>query len=290
MSEIKKIMIVPNSAKDNNFEYLREVIDIIDGRAEIYINDVFAQYGIENVIFAEKKIIYSKVDLILVLGGDGTLLSAANDAAFYEIPVLGVNLGRLGFLAEVERRDVKNCLNKLFAGNFIIEDRMMLSACVVRENEKKVEFDALNDIVVTKGVNATLMDFNINICGEFVDDYKSDGVILSTPTGSTAYSLSAGGPLVSPDLEVILITPICPHKLYSRALVVSADDTIEIKTTADEIFSAAIMADGQKKSDIKDGDILRVKRSERVTKLVRLTEKGFYGKLRQKLMGKELES
>ena len=290
MSEIKKIMIVPNSAKDNNFEYLREVIDIIDGRAEIYINDVFAQYGIENVIFAEKKIIYSKVDLILVLGGDGTLLSAANDAAFYEIPVLGVNLGRLGFLAEVERSNVKNCLNKLFAGDFIIEDRMMLSACVVRENEKKVEFDALNDIVVTKGVNATLMDFNINICGEFVDDYKSDGVILSTPTGSTAYSLSAGGPLVSPDLEVILITPICPHKLYSRALVVSADDTIEIKTTADEIFSAAIMADGQKKSDIKDGDILRVKRSERVTKLVRLTEKGFYGKLRQKLMGKELES
>ncbi|MBE7027608.1 MAG: NAD(+)/NADH kinase [Ruminococcaceae bacterium] len=290
MSEIKKIMIVPNSSKDNNFEYLREVIDIIDGRAEIYISDVFLPYGIENVIFAEKKIIYSKVDLILVLGGDGTLLSAANDAAFYEIPVLGVNLGRLGFLAEVERCDVNNCLNKLFAGDFIIEDRMMLSACVLRGNEKMVEFNALNDIVVTKGVNATLMDFNINICGEFVDDYKSDGVILSTPTGSTAYSLSAGGPLVSPDLEVILLTPICPHKLYSRALVVSADDTIEIKTTADEIFSAAIMADGQKKSDIKEGDILVVKRSERVTKLVRLTEKGFYGKLRQKLMGKELEN
>lgn len=290
MFSIKKIMIVPNGAKDNIFEYLQEVIDIIDKRAEIYISDSFAPCGIENLIFADKKIIYSKVDLILVLGGDGTLLSAANDAAFYEIPVLGVNLGRLGFLAEVERNELKNCLDKLFCGEFFIENRMMLSACLKSGNEKKAEFEALNDIVVTKGVNATLMDFDINICGEFVDDYKSDGVILSTPTGSTAYSLSAGGPLVSPDLEAILITPICPHKLYSRALVVSAEDTIEIKTNADEIFSAAIMSDGQKKADIKEGDLLVVKRSERVTKLVRFTEKGFYSKLRQKLMGKELEN
>ena len=290
MFQVEKIMIVPNSAKDNNFDYLRDVINIIGKRAEIYISEKYSAYGIKNVLFADEKIIYSKVDLILVLGGDGTLLSAANDAAFYEIPVLGVNLGRLGFLAEVERSEIRSCLSKVFAGEFFIEDRIMLSACVRRGNEKKAEFDALNDIVVTKGVNATLMNFDINICGEFVDDYKSDGIILSTPTGSTAYSLSAGGPLVSPDLEAILITPICPHKLYSRALVVSANDTIEIKTNADEIFCAAVMADGQKKSDIKEGDILEVKRSDKVTKLVRLTEKGFYSKLRQKLMGKELEN
>lgn len=290
MFSIKRIMIMPNAVKDSNLNYLREVVEIIGNRAEIYINEIFAPYNIENVIFAEKKIILSKVDMILVLGGDGTLLTAAGDASCYSLPVLGVNLGRLGFLAEVEREEVKSCIDKLFAGDFITEERMMLSACIRREGERNIEFDALNDVVISKGVNATLMDFDLNICGEFVDDYKSDGVILSTPTGSTAYSLSAGGPLISPSLNVISITPICPHKLYSRALVVSGDDTIEIKTNADEIFSAAVLADGQKKADIKEGDVLKVSRSERTTKLIRFPEKGFYGKLRQKLMGKELEN
>lgn len=290
MLPIKKIMIVPNSAKDSNLNYLREVIDIIDGRAEIFLDSFAEAYGLKNVNFFDKKQLYKMVDMILVLGGDGTLLSVAADAAFYDVPILGVNLGKLGFLAEVERSMAEQCFDMLFSGEFFIEERMMLSACVSAQNGEESEFEALNDIVVTKGVNATLMDFDINICGEFVDDYKSDGIILSTPTGSTAYSLSAGGPIVSPNLEAILITPICPHKLYSRALVVSGDDRIEIKTTADEIFSAAVMADGQKKSDIKEGDILVIKRSDRVTKLIRFTENGFYSKLRHKLMGKELQN
>ena len=290
MNPIKKMMIVPNSTKDNNIELLLEIIRLIAGRAEIYRAAVYAPYGIKDVLFSEKKIIYSKVDMILVLGGDGTLLSAAGDAAYYDVPVLGVNLGKLGFLAEVERSEIEQFLDKLFSGDFFIEDRMMLSACVNKPSGERVFFDALNDIVVTKGVNATLMDFDINICGEYVDDFKSDGIILATPTGSTAYSLSAGGPIVSPGIEAILLTPICPHKLYSRAMIVSSDDVINIKTTADEIFSAAVMADGQKKSDIKEGDVLTVKRSERVTRLIRFPEKGFYSILRHKLMGKELQN
>lgn len=290
MLNIKKIMIVPNSTKDNNLDFLRKIVQIIGDRAEIYIDSIYELYGIKNVIFLEKKIIYAKVDMILVLGGDGTLLSVAGDSANYNVPILGVNLGKLGFLAEVETSDIEKYFDKLFAGEFVIEQRMMLSACVTRKNGERIFFDALNDIVVTKGLNTTLMDFDINISGEFVDDYKSDGVILSTPTGSTAYSLSAGGPILSPELEVILVTPICPHKLYSRALVVSGYDEIQIKTTADEIFSASVMADGQKKSDIKEGDILSVKRSEKTTKLIKFKEKGFYGILRHKLMGKELQN
>jgi len=290
MFPIKKIMIVPNILKDNNFDFLREVIDVIDKRAEVYIDSVYSTYKIKNVIFGDKRQIYLNVDMILVLGGDGTLLSTAIDAAYHDVPVLGVNLGKLGFLAEVERSEIEACFDKLFSGDYVIEDRMMLFASVKKQGGETITFDALNDIVITKGVNATLMDFDIKICDEFVDNYKSDGIILSTPTGSTAYSLSAGGPIVCPDLEAILVTPICPHKLYSRALVVSGNDKIEIKTTADEIFSAAIMADGQKKSDIKEGDVLFVKRSDRITKLIRFKEKGFYSILRQKLMGKELQN
>lgn len=287
MLTIKKMMIVPNSTKDINLEFLREIIDIIGDRAEIYIDIAYEHYRIKNVTFAEKKIIYAKVDMILVLGGDGTLLSVAGDCANYDVPILGVNLGKLGFLAEVERNEIEECFNKLFDGNFVVEKRMMLTACVTRKNGERNIFDALNDIVVSKGVNTTLMDFDININGEFVDDYKSDGIIMSTPTGSTAYSLSAGGPIMSPELEVILVTPICPHKLYSRAMVLSGFDEIGIKTNADEIFSAGIMADGQKKSDIKEGDTLTVRRSDKTTKLIKFKEKGFYSILRQKLMGKE---
>ena len=284
------MMIAPNAVKDKNLNFLREVVELINGRAVIYIDEKFSSYNIKNVVFAEKKQIFEKVDMILVLGGDGTLLTAALNASYYDIPLLGVNLGRLGFLAEVERSEVKECFDKLFSGEYIFEERMMLSACVKKQTGEEISFDALNDIVITKGINATLMDFDIKICDEFVDDYKSDGIILSTPTGSTAYSLSAGGPIVSPDLDGILITPICPHKLYSRAMIVSSKDKIEVKTTADEIFSATIMADGQRKCDIKEGDILFVEQSKRSTKLIRFAEKGFFSILRQKLMGKELQN
>ena len=290
MVPIKKMMIVPNSSKDKNLDFMREVVEIIKDRAEIYVDEKFSSYKVKNVIYAEKKKIFENVDMILVLGGDGTLLAASLDASCHDIPLLGVNLGRLGFLAEVERSEIKECFDKLFSGDYIYEERMMLSAYIKKQNGELIAFDALNDIVITKGVNATLMDFDIKICDEFVDNYKSDGIILSTPTGSTAYSLSAGGPIVSPYLDGILITPICPHKLYSRAMIVSSKDKIEVKTTADEIFSAIIMADGQKKSDIKEGDILFVERSQRSTKLIRFKGKGFFSILRQKLMGKELQN
>ncbi len=287
MFAIKKVMIVPNIAKDNNLNCLREVVELIGNRAEIYLDAIYSSYGIENVIFKDKETAYKAVDMILVLGGDGTLLATASLAAAYDVCVLGVNLGRLGFLAEVERSEMKDCIDKLFSGQFVIEKRMMLSACVEKLNGETIQFDALNDIVITKGINATLMDFDMCICNEFVDDYKSDGIIISTPTGSTAYSLSAGGPILSPHLEAILVTPICPHKLYSRAMVVSGDDYISIKTKADEIFSATILADGQKKADIKEGDKLTVKKSDKVTKLIRF-DKGFYSILRHKLMGKDM--
>ena len=287
MFSIKKIMIEPNLSKDNNLDCLREVVELIGSKAEIFLDVTYSSYGIKNVIYADKKTAYEKVDMILVLGGDGTLLATAEAASCYDVLVLGVNLGRLGFLAEVERGELKECIDKLFSGKFVVEERLMLSACVTKTNGNKTEFVALNDIVISKGVNATLMDFDMSICNEFVDDYKSDGIIISTPTGSTAYSLSAGGPILSPHLEAILVTPICPHKLYSRAMVVSGNDFITVKTRADEIFSATVLADGQKKADIKEGDVLTVEKSDKVTKLIRF-DKGFYSILRHKLMGKDM--
>ena len=287
MFSIKKIMIEPNLSKDNNLDCLREVVELIGSKAEIFLDITYSSYGIKNVIYADKKTAYKEVDMILVLGGDGTLLATAESASYHDVLVLGVNLGRLGFLAEVERGELKECIDKLFSGNFVVEERLMLSACVTKSNGNRIEFAALNDIVISKGVNTTLMDFDMSICNEFVDDYKSDGIIISTPTGSTAYSLSAGGPILSPHLEAILVTPICPHKLYSRAMVVSGNDFITVKTRADEIFSATVLADGQKKAEIIEGDILTVKKSDKATKLIRC-DKGFYSILRHKLMGKDM--
>lgn len=287
MLSITKILIFPNATKDDNLSFLREVVDIIGRRAKIYIDYSFLSYKIKNVNYVDAKTVCDKVDMYLVLGGDGTLLTAAGKASSYDVPVLGINLGRLGFLAEVEMAEVKTCFDKLFSREFIIEERMMLSATVKKHNGGEICYHALNDIVVTKGANATLTDFDISICGEFVDDYKADGIIMATPTGSTAYSLSAGGPIVSPDIEAILVTPICPHKLYSRAMVVSGFDDILVKSRANEIFSSVILIDGQKKAELKEGDVLVVRKSERTTKLICFAEKGFYGRLRQKLMGKE---
>ena len=225
---------------------------------------------------------YTGLDGIIVLGGDGTLLSVARRVDDLEIPILGINLGQLGFLSEVERQDMYPCFDKLVKGEYRIEERMMLEAQVIREGQVLHISRALNDVVVNKGPLARIITLDAYIDGQYFSTFRGDGLIIATPTGSTAYSLSAGGPIVSPEVEMILLTPICAHTLYSRPLIISPSQqiTIVLKPRFDEV---AVTVDGQQGFRLKAGDEVVVSRSACRTRLVKVRGRHFFEVIRDKL-------
>jgi len=223
-----------------------------------------------------------RADVVVVFGGDGTILRAARSAAPYGIPILGVNLGGFGFLAEVNGPEVERALHRLLEGDFRLDERMMLRARVEHEGRTSQEFLALNDIVITKSGYARLVKLRTFVNNEHLATHLADGLIVATPTGSTAYSLSAGGPIVHPAVEGLVLTPICAHTLNGRAVVVSAGDTIVIQV--EPVGAPPILTvDGQEGYPLQPGDEVRVERSPLHTRLVRLGPGGFYSLLRAKL-------
>jgi NAD+ kinase len=223
-----------------------------------------------------------RANVVVVFGGDGTILHAARAAAPHGIPILGVNLGGFGFLAEVNGPEVERALHRLLEGDFQLDERMMLRACVEHEGRTIQEFLALNDIVVTKSGYARLLTLRTFVNAEHLATHLADGLIVATPTGSTAYSLSAGGPIVHPAVEGIVLTPIAAHSLNARAVVVSAGDTIKIQV--EPIGAPPILTvDEQEGYPLQPGDEVRVERSPHRTRLVRLGHGGFYSILRAKL-------
>lgn len=228
------------------------------------------------------------IDCVIVLGGDGTVLQAADDALARKVPILGINLGTMGYLAEVERGDWKEALLQLVKGNYSIDQRMMLEGVLVRnESEETVgPHYALNDIVVTRKGPLRTLNYHITVNGQFLTSYHADGVILATPTGSTGYNLSAGGPIVEPEARMILLTPICPHTMNTRSIVLAPDDEIEIrigKATGDAGPTAEMNYDGNTNLELHDGDLVRARMSDQVTRLVRLSRRSFVESLRSKL-------
>jgi NAD+ kinase len=193
-------------------------------------------------------------------------------------------LGKLGFLTEIEIPDLFDGLEKLISGQYKIDERMMLSTQLVREGRVIEHFNSLNDTVITKGVLARMITVSVYVDERYVDTYSADGIILSTPTGSTAYSLSAGGPIVYPKVEVILLTPICPHTLYARSLVLPESGIIRLVINGDH-NETMLTIDGQYGYNLMPGDEIIVKKSEYVTKLIRLSGRNFFDVLQQKLKG-----
>lgn len=221
-------------------------------------------------------------DCLIALGGDGTLLAAARAAARYGIPVLGVNIGHLGFLTEIELSDLTPSLAKLVAGDYRIEERLMLEARVERSGESVACFYGLNDAVITKGPLSRIIKLETHVGNECIDTYAADGMIVSTPTGSTAYSLSAGGPIVSPELQVLLLTPICPHTLYSRPLVVSGDQTVRIVLVSG-LNEVMLTIDGQDGFKLGKNDQVVIRKAEHSARLIKLGRRGFFEILQNKL-------
>lgn len=229
------------------------------------------------------------IDIAVTLGGDGTLLNVARQLASHEVPILGINMGHMGFLTEIELPDLYRDLSLFYEKKYFIDTRMMLEAKVIRDKILLEKFVALNDAVVTKGPFARLIRLKTYSNGSYIDTYPSDGLIISTPTGSTAYSLSAGGPIINPNVELLLLTPICPHTLRSRSIVLSKDDTVKIQVIA-EHPEIMLTVDGQQGYRLLPGDEVIVKKSDLYTRLIRIKRRSFYDVLRKKLTEVNFES
>jgi len=221
-------------------------------------------------------------DLLLVLGGDGTLLSVARLVGARDVPILGVNLGGLGFLTEVTLEELYQALDMVLQGTYEVTQRILLSATVHRQGERIAEYVALNDAVINKGALARMIELETHIDGQYVTTFRADGLILSTPTGSTAYSLAAGGPIVYPTLRALVMTPICPHTLNFRPIVIPDSAKVEIvQGSANE--NAYLTLDGQVGFTLRHRDVIKVVRSEHTITLLKAPGKNYFQILRAKL-------
>ena len=225
-------------------------------------------------------------DCMIVLGGDGTVLQAARLTKMLRVPIIGVNLGTLGYMTEVEVPNLEESLERLIAGDYVQESRMMLGGRATFADGRREEGWALNDIVISRSGPLQIIKFNIYVNGQFLNDYSADGVIVTTPTGSTGYNLSAGGPLVEPGARLIVLTPICPHSLNQRSIVLSPEDVIEIQIPArGESGNQNVEAsfDGNHVIPLGTGDRLRIVRSEETTEFLKLGQGSFLDVLHRKM-------
>lgn len=285
-----RFLIITNERKDKNNIVTRKIAD--------YITASGRKCTLMGTLALEDEEISPDLDVecAIVLGGDGTLIRCATHLMNLNIPILGINLGTVGFLAEIEKHHITEALDRLFIDDYVLENRMMLQGVLrVGANHKPPDdYDrftgyALNDIVITRKGLSRIISLRIYVNDELVDDYRGDGVIISTPTGSTAYNLSAGGPIITPKAEVMVITPICPHSLSPRSVVVSANDTIKVvikKSKKTQYDEAIATFDGQAVIDLGTEDEVNINKALYNTRLIRLNQTGIYEILRSKLMGR----
>ena len=273
----KIVALMSKPTKSELGKIVPEVVDWLQARGyEVITDRESSNYckGLESM--AREEIAKHSVRFVVLLGGDGTLLSAARVLARSDIPVIGVNLGSLGFLTEVTVKDLFSALETADKGKASIEERAMLDCQIERDGATVVSYDALNEIVVGKNTLSRLNSFEVNVDGVFVSNYKADGLIVSTPTGSTAYSLAAGGPILTPAVEAFLITPVSPHSLTHRPLVVR--DTVEIVIVVKAAKEGAFVSfDGQLGKSILEGDVIRCRKLAHKFKLLRFKSTFFDG-------------
>lgn len=282
MAKITKIGLIINYHKRQPVQLGKEIIEWLrKSQIKVFASGQDAKY-LDSINEISKEEFCNNVEVVIVLGGDGTLLRASRFIAGYQIPILGVNLGYLGFLTEIEVSELYFYLDKMLKGDYYIEERMMLSGQVKRDDEWVGKFCALNDFVINKGSFARLITLDTFLGNEFVASYSADGIIISTPTGSTAYSLSAGGPIVHPTLNVCIITPICPHSLYTRPIVISPEEIVKVQIRAVSA-EAMLTVDGQYGFNLKNQDEVWIEKADYVTRLIRVKGRKFFQIMRGKL-------
>ena len=279
---MNRILIITNSYKDKDLAVTKEIIAFLEEK-NVKCANVFTEVQPGDINIPKE---FEDSDCFIVLGGDGTLIHAARVAVSKKIPLIGVNLGTVGYLCELESGDLKSSLEKLINNEFSYEKRMMLSGDVYLEGKKKFSDVALNDIVIHRGGELKLLDYIIYVNGEHLYTYSSDGIILSTPTGSTGYSMSAGGPIVEPGAELIVITPINPHSLNGKSIIISADDEVIIEIGAGrrkEVEKAQVPFDGRESVALQSGDRIKISKSENVVEIINISNISFLKTLRKKM-------
>ncbi len=269
---MKQFYVITNKTKDKTLKITQQIKEYIEVRG-----------GICHLATPEESL-PSGIDCIVVLGGDGTLIRAARELRGKNIPLLGINMGTLGYLTEAEVGNLEDCLEQLMNGETHIEARMMLKGVV----NGQVEDVALNDIVLSRSGNLRIIHFSLYVNGELLNTYHADGMIVSTPTGTTAYNLSAGGPIVEPTAKMIVVTPICPHALNTSSIVLSADDEIVLEMGEGRdggIETAIVSFDGEQSIEISTGDRVVIQKAEDTTNLLKLSKVSFLEILRKKMKG-----
>lgn len=279
------ISVFPNLNNNGVSELAFDVIKILtDGGADVYVQNEYKPiFKSTKAKFENFDKAMSLCDCAIAIGGDGTTLNIAKKAAFLNKSALGINAGRLGFMSGIER-DELSLLTKLINKEYIIDERAMLKATIEKDGEVLSSHHCLNDIVVSRGNFARLIDVTITCDGRSVSNMRSDGVIISTPTGSTAYSMAAGGPVVSPEADCIIETPICPHSLMDRSIIFSADKELIVTANNDQNNSPIMTVDGQEAVNLTPGCQIYIKKSDITTKLIKLKPENFYEVLNKKII------
>lgn len=268
---------------------LRKVLDFLEDRGITVLPDTSAakalnsQIGASPVTPIDREMIGKQSDLLVVVGGDGTMLNAARDLAHHEVPIMGINLGRLGFLADISPDNVAETLTDIFNGQYRTEQRFLLRAKIQRQDAVVMDAVAMNDVVIHKWGVARMLEFATHINGQFVNHHRADGLIVATPTGSTAYALSGGGPLLAPGLEALNLVPICPHTLSDRPIVVPSSSCIEVHLKDDPFPDARVTLDGQVNYALECGDRIQIERLPGQLTMIHPANYDYFSILRAKL-------
>ena len=282
-----RIGIFPNMAKKEIENILEKMINFLQTQnVEVFLPEKVRVIGKFNKFIVDNNFLYSNIDIALTLGGDGTLLSTGRKFASKGVPLCGINLGRVGFLAEIETDEIIDKLTKIINNNYFIEKRLMLEGVVYRNGEKIFSAEAINDIVVTKSGLSRMIKLKLLIDDILTAEYQADGIIFATSTGSTAYSLSAGGPIINPSLKVMLITPICPHSVNARPLIIDENEEIKLKVSARH-NDIGLTVDGQIVYPLLPGDLVTIKKSLLTADFIRFTDKNYYKTIKKKLLRSE---
>lgn len=279
-----KIAVIANFDKQGAEDTTRKITALLvsEGAEVMMLKSAFSDSLKDVVTYDNHSELVENCDVLLTIGGDGTIIHCAKHAAAYSKPVLGINLGRLGYVAGLEADETEK-LSQLVKGNYRIESRSVLSVSVVSDDGKHKEYTAVNDAVISRGSLSRIIDLQVSIDGTFASSYRADGLLVATPTGSTAYALSAGGPVISPELRCIELVPICPHSLSARSVILSENSVIEIKATSPDERSY-LTIDGQISVELLQSDIIEIKNSHLSLDMIVLKERNFY-----KLAGEKLK-
>ena len=286
---MKNFALIANAVKDNSEECAKHIIEILEANG---CNCTACLFSPENnapdaeYLFTNPEMIPAETEAVLSLGGDGTFIHASKDLIGLHLPVFGINFGTLGYLTEVDVNGFKEAIKSIVNGDFRIEERMLLRCDIIVDGEIKKRGLALNDIVVTRSLDTSIAELDLVVDGHYLNHYSADGIILATPTGSTGYNLSAGGPVVLPTAGIVLATPICAHTLNSRTVVFPADVTIEVSVRSgnrEKIQQSYVIVDGEKAILLEEGAVVRASKASSVAKIIKINRSSFIEKLGRKM-------